>query len=463
MLPAYVLLDLETTGATPVKDRITEIGLIRYEDGQEVARWQTLVNPEIHITPFIEGITGISDTMVKDAPRFKDVAHDLLAHLHGAVLCAHNVRFDHGFLKSEFKQLGITLRQKVLCTVKLSRRLYPEYKSHGLDAIIERHGIRCSARHRAMGDVEVMAEFLCIAAEEHGEEQVSHVVEGLLKSQSLPSDIDPHLVGEIPETPGVYLFYGENALPLYVGKSINIRSRVLSHFNSDHTRARGMRIAQEIKHIEWVETVGEFGALLLEARLIKQRQPIHNRQLRRERQLCAWQLANHADQRPLVTLVSQDDIQPGNLDQLYGTYRTRRQAMDALRQLAEAHSLCPQLLGLETGKGPCFAYQLRRCRGACCGKETPEMHYLRLKQALVSHQLKAWPYPGKLGIRETSASSQESVIHVFEHWCYLGSAKDESALESLCNSRLDFRFDIDTYKLLLKELDKPSVKPLLLR
>ncbi len=160
MLPAYVLLDLETTGATAVSDRITEIGLVRYENGIEVKRWQTLVNPEMHITPFIQRITGIDDEMVKDAPLFKDVAHELLEHLHGAVLCAHNVRFDHGFLKSEFKRLGITLRQKVLCTVKLSRLLYPEHKSHGLDAIIARHAIHCSARHRAMGDVEVMELFL---------------------------------------------------------------------------------------------------------------------------------------------------------------------------------------------------------------------------------------------------------------------------------------------------------------
>ena len=228
MLPAYVLLDLETTGATPVTDRITEIGLIRYENGVEVKRWQTLVNPEMHISPFINAITGISNAMVKDAPLFRDVANELLSHLHGAVLCAHNVRFDYGFLKNEFKRLGMTLRQNVLCTVKLSRRLYPEHKRHGLDAIIARHGIVCAARHRAMGDVDVMAEFLQIAEAEHGLETLQATAEELLKGQSLPADIDPQLIEDIPETPGVYFFYGENALPLYVGKSVNLRNRVLS-------------------------------------------------------------------------------------------------------------------------------------------------------------------------------------------------------------------------------------------
>ncbi|MFL9711525.1 exonuclease domain-containing protein [Methylobacillus sp. Pita1] len=458
MLPAYVLLDLETTGATPVTDRITEIGLIRYENGVEVKRWQTLVNPEMHISPFINAITGISNAMVKDAPLFRDVANELLSHLHGAVLCAHNVRFDYGFLKNEFKRLGMTLRQNVLCTVKLSRRLYPEYKSHGLDAIIARHGIVCAARHRAMGDVDVMAEFLLIAEAEHGLETLQATAEELLKGQSLPADIDPQLIDGIPETPGVYFFYGENALPLYVGKSVNLRNRVLSHFNSDHARARGMRIAQEIKHIEWIETAGEFGALLLEARLIKERRPIHNRQLRREQQLCSWHLAPSAGQRPLLTLVAQDAMTEDLLGELYGTYRTKRQALAALRQLAQVHGLCPQHLGLESGNGPCFSYQLKRCKGVCCNQEPPELHYLRLKQALISHQLKSWPYPGKIGIRETNAKNGKSAVHVFEQWCYLGTADEHDSLDMMRHTKTAFIFDIDTYKLLLKQLNKPGLQ-----
>ncbi|MPS48953.1 exonuclease domain-containing protein [Methylobacillus sp.] len=458
MLPAYVLLDLETTGATPVTDRITEIGLIRYENGIEVKRWQTLVNPEMHISPFITSITGISNAMVKDAPLFKDVANELLSHLHGAVLCAHNVRFDYGFLKNEFRRLDITLRQNVLCTVKLSRKLYPEYKSHGLDAIIARHGIACAARHRAMGDVEVMAEFLHIAEAEHGLEALRTAAGELLKGQSLPAGIDPQLVDDIPEAPGVYIFYGENDLPLYIGKSVNLRNRVLSHFNSDHARARGMRITQEIKHIEWIETAGEFGALLLEARLIKERQPIHNRQLRREQQLCSWHLAPSATQHPLLTLVAQDEMTQDLLGELYGTYRTKRQAIEALRQLALVHGLCPQYLGLESGNGPCFSYQLKRCKGVCCHQEPPEMHYLRLKQALISHRLKSWPYPGKIGIRETNPKRGKSAVHVFEHWCYLGSADDHDSLDIMRHTKTAFIFDIDTYKLLLKQLNKPGVQ-----
>ena len=239
MLPSYVLLDLETTGATPLKDRITEIALIKFEAGREVSRWQTLVNPEAPIPAFIQKLTGIDNNMVASAPTFKEVAAELLDYLNDSVLCAHNVRFDHGFLKNEFKRIGIVLRQKMLCTVKLSRTLYPMHRSHSLDAIINRHSLTCTARHRAMGDVEMMVGFIEAANTELGTVTVQKAVEALLKgSKSLPPHIDANLIDDMPNTSGVYIFYGDTDLPLYIGKSINIRERVLSHFNADHTSTR---------------------------------------------------------------------------------------------------------------------------------------------------------------------------------------------------------------------------------
>ncbi len=454
MLNRYLLLDLETTGATPLKDRITEIALIRFEDGQEVDRWQTLVNPETNIPDFIQSLTGITNEMVEDAPTFEQVAGELLDYLDDAVMCAHNVRFDHGFLKAEFKRIGITLKQKVLCTVKLSRKLYPQYKSHGLSAIIERHNLTCTQRHRAMGDVEVMAQFIELAKEELGLEALQEAVFLLSKKTSLPSGLDENLIDDIPETPGVYLFYGENNLPLYIGKSVNLRARVMSHFSSDHSSTKEMRISQEIKHIEWIETAGEFGALLLESRLVKERQPIYNRQLRRERQLCAWQLADSAESNPLLILIREDEITPENMGTLFGTFRSKRQATEVLRNIAEEHSLCLKALGLESGKGACFRSQIKRCKGVCCGKESPELHYLRLQQALISLKLKSWHFEGKIGIKEYDPETSKTELHVFDQWCHIATVDDESKLEDAISSKYTFSFDLDTYKLLLKELNK---------
>ena len=459
MLPSYVLLDLETTGATPLRDRITEIALIRFENGIEVSRWQTLVNPETSIPFFIQQLTGITNEMVANAPTFKQVASELIDCLQDSVLCAHNVRFDYGFLKSEFKRIGITLRQKVLCTVKLSRNLYPQYRSHALDAIISRHQLVCQARHRAMGDVEMMLSFLKSATQEFGMVKIRDAAENLLKgSKSLPSGIDSLLIDDIPETSGVYLFFGDTNLPLYIGKSINLRERVLSHFSSDHASIKEMRISQEIKHIEWIETAGEFSALLLESKLIKQRQPIYNRQLRRERQLCSWLIDESAIQHPLVTLVREEDIAPQTLSQQYGTFRSKRQAIEVLRRIIEEHRLCSKAVGLESGKGPCFAYQLKRCNGVCVGIEPAAIHYLRLQQSMMTHRLKTWPFKGKIGIYEQQKFNGNTEMHIFEHWVHIGSVNNEVDLNEMSTHKTDLLFDLDTYKILIKHLNKPKVK-----
>lgn len=471
ILPSITFLDLETTGATPLRDRITEIALVRFDNGIETARWQTLVNPEQPIPPFIVQLTGIENEMVANAPTFSQVADTLLAFLEGTVLSAHNVRFDHGFIKAEFKRIGITLRQKVLCTVKLSRLLYPQFKSHGLDAIMQRHNITTVARHRAMGDVESVLAFIEAANLELGAEALQNASKQLMFGPSLPPHLDAHLLEDMPDTPGVYLFYGDNQtdsatennagrlnIPLYIGKSINIRARVLSHFSSDHASTKEMRISQEIKHIEWIETAGELSALLLESRLVKERQPIHNRQLRNERQLCSWQLASDANTKPLLNLMREYTITPDNIGQLFGTFKTKRQALEVLRKIAERHQLCPQLLGLEAGKGACFSSQIKRCKGACCGREPIEMHYLRLQSALVAHKLKTWPYAGKIGIKEHSHFNDLTQVHVFEHWTYVGVANDDDALQDLLQANAMFKFDLDSYKLLLKAISDPKTQ-----
>ncbi len=459
MLPSITFLDLETTGATPLRDRITEIALVRFDNGVETARWQTLVNPEQPIPAFIQQLTTISNEMVANAPLFKDVADTLLAFLEGSVLAAHNVRFDHGFLKSEFKRIGITLRQKVICTVKLSRMLYPQHKSHGLDAIMQRHNLTTIARHRAMGDVDVMLGFIESAQLELGDAAIKNAAAKLMSAPSLPSHLDANLLDDMPKTSGVYLFYGDNDLPLYIGKSVNIRARVLSHFSSDHASTKEMRISQEIKRVEWITTAGDFSALLLESQLVKTRQPIHNRQLRNERQLCSWKLTKDPLAKNLLELVRESDINPVELGQLFGTFKSKRQAVEALRSMAEAHQLCPRYLGLEAaGSGACFSSQIKRCKGVCCGKELPEIHYLRLQQALVAHRLKNWPYAGKIGIREHSGENDKTQLHIFEYWTYLGVIENEAELAEKLQESNQLKFDLDTYKLLLKAFNSPKTQ-----
>jgi DNA polymerase-3 subunit epsilon len=440
-----VFLDLETTGATASFDRITEIGLIEVERGAFVREWSTLVNPQMRIPPFIESLTGINNDMVAAAPAFADVAAELLARLKGRLLIAHNARFDYGFLKAEFGRLETKYSSDLVCTVKLSRKLFPGHARHNLDSLMERHGVTCDARHRALGDARVLWDLIRIWREELGADAVNSAAAAQIKSPALPPGLSPLVLDELPESPGVYLFYGENDLPIYIGKSVNLRSRVLAHFSSDVRIAKDMRIVQQIKRIDWKETAGELGALLEESRLVKTLLPTMNRQLRRNSDVCVftWQ----PGRRKAPQVVSASDIDFTDTDNVYGAFRTKRAALDTLRKLAQAFELCHIESGLEKGAGPCFAHQLKRCHGVCAGKESPAHHDLRLMEALAELKLQTWPFKGRIGVRETGADGAE--LHVLDHWCYLGTVRSAQDLDML-----DARpaFDLDTYKILKRFL-----------
>jgi DNA polymerase III subunit epsilon len=452
MLPSYLMLDLETTGGNPALDRIIEIAAVRVEEGREVLRWSTLVNPGTRISPFITSLTGIDNTMVRDAPAFAEVAPRLLEILDGTVLVAHNVRFDHGFLKNEFQRLQIDLRTRQLCTVRLSRRLYPQHKSHGLDAIMRRHGLHSDARHRAMGDVDAVLQWLALAERELGNETLQHAAQALVGgAASLPPHLETALQ-DIPDAAGVYLLYGASAQALYVGKSIHLRARVIAHFQADHKTGRDMRLAQETRRVEFQRTAGELGALLRESRLVKQLQPEFNRKLRRSPALCVWEVADDADQRPQVRLVETGALAPDRLGQIYGVFKSAKAAREALLALADTHGLCTRLLGLEAGTGRCFGQQIGRCAGACCGLEPTDRHLLRVRLALAAHKLQDWPFSGPVGIREHDAAGGLTDIHVFDHWCHLATVQDDAELQDVLASPQALHFDIDIYGLLRKRL-----------
>ncbi|MBI2277871.1 MAG: 3'-5' exoribonuclease [Dechloromonas sp.] len=446
-------VDLETTGATATADRITEIGIVEVDADGTVREWQQLVNPGTRIPPFIEQLTGISNEMVADAPIFAEVAKETLRRLEGRLFIAHNARFDYGFLKNEFKRLDIAFRAPVLCTVKLSRALFPEHKRHNLDSLIERHGLAAAARHRALADAQLIHQFW----QKIHAGLDSAAIEAALQAQnahpSLPPHLDAGIVDDLPDTPGIYLFYGENDLPLYVGKAKNIRQRVLSHFAADHKSAKDMALSQQVKRIDWIETAGEIGALLKEAALVKQLQPSHNRLLRKNDELCTWTLVDEGEGWLRPQLASAQDLDFDIRASCYGLFKSAKEATDVLRALATEHHLCDALLGLEKtvpGK-PCFGFQIKRCKGACVGKEPYAKHTMRLVGALARLKLAAWPLNGPALIREGEDT------HLVDGWRYLGTVNSEADIHArLATSRPPF--DRDTYKILAKHVGR--MKPL---
>lgn len=443
--PRIAFVDLETTGGTATLDRITEVGIIEVDENG-VREWSSLVNPRIPIPPFIQSLTGISNAMVANAPTFEELAETIHARLEGRVFIAHNARFDHGFLKNEFKRTGHDFHPSVLCTVRLSRKLYPEYARHNLDSIVERHGLRVSERHRALGDAQLLLQFWQTIHADHAPEAIEEAVTKLLNRPSLPSRVDARQVEALPASHGVYLFYGPNDLPLYVGKANNLRRRVLQHFSGDHASAKELRISQQVERIDWIETTGELGALLQEAALVKQLKPAHNQLLRKNEDVCAWRLQDR-DGSLRLALVNAADPAFGRSPHLYGLYINKRKAHDALKAFVDEHQLCQALVGLEKvgANKPCFARQVGKCRGACCGQEAIAAHNRRLTQALHTLQLQPWPYEGAIAIEENGA------LHVIDGWAYLGTSDSRDAARRLASEK-PAGFDRDVYTILAKQL-----------
>jgi DNA polymerase-3 subunit epsilon len=390
--------------------------------------------------------------MVRASPTFKEIAGDLYSQLEGTVLVAHNCRFDYGFLKAEFSRLGATLRLRTMCTVKLSKRLYPTANGHSLDAIMQRFSLHTDARHRAMGDTVLMLDFLEAAERDLGSIKILEAINHQIKGPALPPSIDDSFLKTIEDVPGAYIFYDEHGLPLYIGKSVKLRTRVLSHFSSDHKSATEMEMTQKVRRVEWKEKSGELGALLLEAKLIKQMKPAYNRLLRNVTKLYSIRMSTQMNDLPWLRIVSIDDVDPENLEFMYGIFKTKKTAKELINNLIDEFNLCTKLLGVEKGKGKCFGNQVKKCTGVCIGEEKHELHHLRLRQAMIKHKIKSWPYDGRIGIREVNPDTETAEVHIFEHWCHLESVDNDADLSASISTRYHKKFDIDFYRLIQKAL-----------
>lgn len=449
-----VFVDIETTGGNATRDRITELAILTMKDGKLISEWQTLINPETYISEHIQHLTGINNDMVSVAPTFEKVSKEVLQRLSGFIFVAHNARFDYGFIKNEFKRCGVKYKAPVLCTVKLSRTLFPDQRRHNLDSIIHRHGLTCSARHRAYGDARVLFDFMSALYSKLDAEDVDKVITQLLKKPSLPPALSQQQIDNVPSEPGVYRFYDKKGVLLYVGKSVCLRERVLSHFASDHQHTKEMKISQNIASIDCIETAGELGALLLESKLIKQAQPIYNYRLRRYDKLATiyW---NIEEDNSIPSIDTTLKLNPREINNHFGLFKTNKKAKEKLLTIAKDYQLCKKYLQLEKGKGACFGYQLNQCRGLCVGKETEIQHRIRLLEALLPLQNQAWPYNGKVGFREIDTIRKKTDIHIFNQWCYLGTANNQDDLNQLkLFENNEMMFDLDTYRILTSYLNK---------
>jgi len=270
-----------------------------------------------------------------------------------------------------------------------------------------------------------------------------------MKRPALPPRLDPREVENLPDAPGVYLFHGDNDALLYIGKSIHLRTRVLSHFAARHSSRKALKIARQVRRIETIRTAADLGACLLEARLIKERQPLYNRQLRRQRQLFFFILETDREGFLTLRLALTAACPEYPSDCVVGPFKSKRSAEAKLRDWSHEHGLCDRLTGLEKkGSGPCFAYQLKRCRGACCGHESASAYNLRLREILAHWTFKVWPYQGPRIIEDAGRDMTD--YHLVDQWCHLDTQPAPELLSAPANRPR--RLEYDTYKILTRAL-----------
>lgn len=364
----FAIIDIETTGLSAGQGRITELAILIFDGNQLIDEFVTLINPEIPIPYFITKLTGINNQMVAGAPRFYEIARQVVEMTTDCIIVGHNVRFDYSFLKAEFKSLGYDFQRQTLDTVSLARKLMPGMPGYGLGKLCAALRIENASRHRAYGDATATLELFRRLLSLNPDLAVS-----AKRNHAFGKKLD---VDSIPELTGIYQFFDASGKLIYVGKSVNIRARVMQHLINDGTR-KAMELRNNIEAVEFELTGNELMALLLESDLIKKHQPLFNRQQRRS--LFNYGLYHFVDEKGYIRLKvgkTIDELLPDY------SYSSLQQARDHLFQLTEQYALCQKLNGLYASNGSCFHYHIGQCKGACLGSESPESYNLRASEAV---------------------------------------------------------------------------------
>ena len=410
----YAVLDIETTGGSPKSEKITEIA-IYISDGKEITdEFITLINPEKPIPYFITSLTGITNEMVADAPKFYEIAKQLVEITEDKIIVAHNVNFDYRFIRNEFKSLGYDFTRNNLCTLQLSRRLFPGHRSYSLGNICNDLGIHIENRHRAAGDalatVKLLEMLLNKCNENGGDNILAAASQPNLKN--LHPLLERKIIDELPEETGVYYFLNDQNQVIYIGKSRNIKHRVYSHLSNNGSR-RSIELKENIASIECEVTGSELVALLIESSEIKKHSPYYNRA--QKRKVMQYGLFSMKDDNGYLNLKIDRTALRIN-DTPYTCFTNQAEAKTILSRLAEKYWLCQKLCGLYDTEGACFHYEIRQCNGACIGKEPPAVYNNRVTKALSTFY-----YENKnfLIIDKGRNHSERSIIQV-ENGKYMG-------------------------------------------
>ena len=375
----FAILDIETTGGSPKNERITEIAIYIHDGDKVIDEFSTLINPEKNIPYFITGLTGITNEMVSDAPRFFEIAKNIVEITKDCVIVGHNVKFDYSFIQNEFSMLGYEFHRKTLCTIKLSRKLLPGFNSYSLGKLCEQLGISINGRHRAEGDAWATTLLFELLQKENLEKKENLILQPnpSTRLKNLNGFLKPEQIDELPPTVGVYYLHDEEGTLLYIGKSKNIHNRILSHLGNKKS-LRAQELSDKIAGISYELTGSELIALLKESAEIKNDKPRYNRAQRRS--YSALGLYSFKDKKGYINFkISKTNSE--NRLALTG-FNNMTEARNTMNSLIEKYWLCQKLCGMYETEGSCFHFEIRQCNGACISREAVKVYNERAQKLI---------------------------------------------------------------------------------
>lgn len=377
----YAVVDIETTGGFASAHGITEIAIQIHDGHTVVERYETLINPQQAIPIHIQALTGITNEMVAHAPDFTTVAPEIHRLLHGKIFVAHNVNFDYSFIKHHLEACNYQLSNQKLCTVRLSRKLFPGLPSYSLGKLCSSLNVSIYNRHRAAGDAEATAIILGMLIEKDTEGIIMGTLKKTSKDQVLPPNLQREHIDRIPNVPGVYYFKDEKGKVIYVGKAKQLKKRVCTHFSGHSAGQQRQNFLKSIYSVDFQTCGTELMALILEAAEIKKLWPENNRAMKRFEQ--KYSLYHFEDQKGYIRLCI--DKYRKNSSVLY-SFNHLLEGHQLLRTVVSDHLLCEKLCFIQTRKGSCSAHEEGQCQGACIGLESVEDYNFRAHQAIETLQ-----------------------------------------------------------------------------
>jgi len=370
----YAILDIETTGGKYNEEGITEIAIYRFDGQKIVDQFSSLVNPERSIQPFVVNLTGINNEMLRNAPKFYEVAKRIIEITEDCIVVAHNAQFDNRILTTEFDRLGYPFQKETLCTVELAKKLIPDLPSYSLGKLVRTLGIPIADRHRAQGDAKATVSlFKLLLSKDTQKEIISQSVRKDPKRQLEPKLLD--IIEQAPTFTGVYYMHRQDGTIIYIGKSKNIKRRLTQHFTNDNRKSK--KIQLEVHAVTFESTGNDLIAQLKESEEIKKNKPIFNRALRKT--LFTHQLSSFEDVNGYINLKIE---KADGRKKAITTFSNYQQAKSMLYKITEMHQLCQKLTGLYPTTEGCFLHSIKECYGACLQLEDPENYNARVETYL---------------------------------------------------------------------------------